>query len=51
MLVHRVAPRPCRAHKAVEGWGKALNATAWQRLVEAAGGDKDVGPRLANLPL
>ncbi|MER6309536.1 hypothetical protein [Streptomyces sp. NPDC001657] len=28
----------CRAYKQVEGRGKALDATAWQRLVAAAGG-------------
>lgn len=32
----------CRAYEKVKGRGKALNSTAWQRLVEAAGGEKNV---------
>ncbi|GHH29588.1 hypothetical protein [Streptomyces lanatus] len=32
----------CRAYEAVKGRGKALDATAWRRLVEAAGGTRDV---------
>lgn len=32
----------CRAYKQVEGRGKALDATAWQRLVAAAGGKDEV---------
>ncbi|WP_217572471.1 hypothetical protein [Streptomyces sp. GbtcB7] len=32
----------CRAYEKVKGRGKALDATAWQRLVEAAGGEKHV---------
>ncbi|KPC59632.1 hypothetical protein ADL29_33885 [Streptomyces chattanoogensis] len=32
----------CRAYKQVEGRGKALDATAWQRLVAAAGGKDKV---------
>lgn len=32
----------CRAYKQVEGHGKALDATAWQRLIAAAGGKDKV---------
>ncbi|WP_192583585.1 hypothetical protein [Streptomyces albicerus] len=32
----------CRAYEKVKGRGKALDATAWQQLVEAAGGEKNV---------
>ncbi|MCT9145653.1 hypothetical protein N4G67_42450, partial [Streptomyces violarus] len=32
----------CRAYQQVEGRGRALDATAWQRLVEAAGGERNV---------
>ncbi|MFD5949637.1 hypothetical protein ACFWAZ_26655 [Streptomyces collinus] len=32
----------CRAYERVEGRGKALDATAWQRLVAAAGGEDEV---------
>lgn len=32
----------CRAYERVKGRGKALNSTAWQRLVEAAGGEDKV---------
>ncbi|MGC9539859.1 hypothetical protein [Streptomyces sp. UG1] len=32
----------CRAYEKVKGRGKALDATAWQRLVDAAGGEKNV---------
>jgi hypothetical protein len=32
----------CRAYEAVKGRGKALDAKAWQRLVDAAGGEKNV---------
>ncbi|WP_099505446.1 MULTISPECIES: hypothetical protein [Streptomyces] len=32
----------CRAYEAVSGRGNALNATAWQRLVTAAGGEDKV---------
>ncbi|MFF7747784.1 hypothetical protein ACFZCP_00755 [Streptomyces sp. NPDC007971] len=32
----------CRAYEQVRGRGKALDATAWQRLVAAAGGEKNV---------
>ncbi|UKY51686.1 hypothetical protein [Streptomyces inhibens] len=32
----------CRAYKQAEGRGKALDATAWQRLVAAAGGKDEV---------
>ncbi|MFJ3445223.1 hypothetical protein ACIPM2_29050 [Streptomyces sp. NPDC086081] len=32
----------CRAYERVGGRGKALGATAWQRLVEAAGGERNV---------
>ncbi|MET7292090.1 hypothetical protein ABZS79_08090 [Streptomyces griseoloalbus] len=32
----------CRAYEQVEGRGKALEATAWKRLTEAAGGAADV---------
>ncbi|MFF4347479.1 hypothetical protein [Streptomyces sp. NPDC001530] len=32
----------CRAYEKVENRGHALNATAWQRLVQAAGGEEHV---------
>lgn len=32
----------CRAYEQVAGHGKALDSTAWQRLVQAAGGEKNV---------
>ncbi|MEU3611113.1 hypothetical protein ABZ725_02195 [Streptomyces sp. NPDC006872] len=32
----------CRAYENVRGTGKALDSTAWQRLVTAAGGEKNV---------
>ncbi|GAB2723499.1 hypothetical protein [Streptomyces bullii] len=32
----------CRAYEQVEGRGKALDATAWERLVAAAGGERRV---------
>ncbi|PAZ15976.1 hypothetical protein CLM62_10960 [Streptomyces sp. SA15] len=32
----------CRAYEKVKGRGKALDATAWQRLVDAADGEKNV---------
>ncbi|MFI5683637.1 hypothetical protein [Streptomyces sp. NPDC051636] len=32
----------CRAYESVKDHGKALDATAWQRLVTAAGGEADV---------
>ncbi|WP_052745332.1 hypothetical protein [Streptomyces sp. WM6386] len=32
----------CRAYEKVRGRGNALNSTAWQRLVEAAGGEGNV---------
>ncbi|MDN3024451.1 hypothetical protein [Streptomyces sp. S.PB5] len=32
----------CRAYEQVQGRGNALDSTAWQRLVEAAGGEGDV---------
>jgi hypothetical protein len=32
----------CRAYERLEGRGKALEATAWQRLVAAAGGEENV---------
>ncbi|MFI1365910.1 hypothetical protein [Streptomyces griseochromogenes] len=32
----------CHAYERVRGRGKALDATAWQRLVTAAGGEKNV---------
>ncbi|MGQ4385491.1 hypothetical protein [Streptomyces sp. SAS_270] len=32
----------CRAYEKVGGRGKALNSTAWQRLVDAAGGEDKV---------
>lgn len=33
----------CRAYESVDGRGKALDATAWQRLISAAGGERKVG--------
>ncbi|MFD7998820.1 hypothetical protein [Streptomyces mirabilis] len=32
----------CRAYESVKGRGRALHSTAWQRLVEAAGGEDKV---------
>ncbi|MFJ4976027.1 hypothetical protein ACIP6X_11925 [Streptomyces coeruleorubidus] len=32
----------CRAYEQVDGRGKAMEATAWKRLVEAAGGERNV---------
>ncbi|MFH9003966.1 hypothetical protein ACH4E5_12095 [Streptomyces afghaniensis] len=32
----------CRAYEQVAGRGKAMDATAWKRLVEAAGGERNV---------
>lgn len=32
----------CRAYDAVKGRGKALSSTAWQRLIDAAGGEGNV---------
>jgi hypothetical protein len=32
----------CRAYEEVDGRGKAMDATAWKRLVEAAGGERNV---------
>ena len=32
----------CRAYEQIQSRGKALDATAWQRLVTAAGGEKNV---------
>lgn len=32
----------CRAYDAVKGRGQALSSTAWQRLIEAAGGEGNV---------
>ncbi|MYS92454.1 MULTISPECIES: hypothetical protein [Streptomyces] len=32
----------CRAYEEVDGRGKAMDATAWKRLVEAAGGERKV---------
>ncbi|MCT7357302.1 hypothetical protein N4P33_34955, partial [Streptomyces sp. 15-116A] len=32
----------CRAYEQVAGRGKALDATAWQRLTEAAGGEENI---------
>ncbi|MFE7892859.1 hypothetical protein [Streptomyces sp. NPDC057412] len=44
----------CRAYGKVEGRGKALESTAWQRLVAAAGGEDEVAAycadRLATAP-
>ncbi|MFB8760355.1 hypothetical protein [Streptomyces nigra] len=44
----------CRAYAKVEGRGKALESTAWQRLVAAAGGEDEVAAycagRLATAP-
>ncbi|WP_238431704.1 hypothetical protein [Streptomyces cavernae] len=33
----------CRAYESVAGNGNAMDSTAWQRLVEAAGGEQRVG--------
>ncbi|MGW0612916.1 hypothetical protein [Streptomyces sp. NPDC002788] len=32
----------CRAYEQVDGRGRAMDATAWQRLVSAAGGERNV---------
>ncbi|CAL9299970.1 hypothetical protein [Streptomyces sp. SudanB52_2052] len=32
----------CRAYEQVDGRGRAMDATAWKRLVEAAGGERNV---------
>ncbi|WP_189191641.1 hypothetical protein [Streptomyces albiflavescens] len=32
----------CRAYESVRGRGNALNSTAWQRLITAAGGEENV---------
>ncbi|EPJ38041.1 hypothetical protein STAFG_4861 [Streptomyces afghaniensis 772] len=32
----------CRAYEQADGRGKAMDATAWKRLVEAAGGERNV---------
>ncbi|MER6531569.1 hypothetical protein [Streptomyces sp. NPDC001508] len=40
----------CRAYEQVEGRGKALDATAWQRLVAAAGGADKVAAYCAAQP-
>ncbi|MDQ0750841.1 hypothetical protein QF034_005072 [Streptomyces africanus] len=32
----------CRAYEQVDGRGKAMDATAWKRLVQAAGGERNV---------
>jgi hypothetical protein len=32
----------CRAYESVKGRGNALNSTAWQRLITAAGGEENV---------
>ncbi|MFJ7771651.1 hypothetical protein ACIQ1J_25460 [Streptomyces sp. NPDC097107] len=37
----------CRAYERLEGSGKALDATAWQRLVAAAGGGEHVAAHCA----
>ncbi|MET9380969.1 hypothetical protein ABZY09_07710 [Streptomyces sp. NPDC002928] len=38
----------CRAYASVEGRGKAVNSTAWQRLVTAAGGSENVAAYCAD---
>lgn len=38
----------CRAYEQVQGRGNALNSTAWQRLVEAAGGEGEVAAYCAD---
>ncbi|MEU7434602.1 hypothetical protein AB0B07_27785 [Streptomyces sioyaensis] len=40
----------CRAYQQVEGRGKALDATAWQRLVAAAGGKDKVAAYCSEQP-
>ncbi|WP_344369442.1 hypothetical protein, partial [Streptomyces indiaensis] len=40
----------CRAYERVDGRGTALDATAWQRLVAAAGGADEVDAYCAGLP-
>ncbi|WP_051828668.1 hypothetical protein [Streptomyces bicolor] len=43
----QVTEAHCRAYEKVKGHGKALDATAWQRLVDAAGGEKNVAVHCA----
>ncbi|MFD3841278.1 hypothetical protein ACFWWC_34200 [Streptomyces sp. NPDC058642] len=40
----------CRAYDKVRGRGNALNSTAWQRLVDAAGGEGNVARYCADQP-
>ncbi|MEW2611524.1 hypothetical protein AB0937_15255 [Streptomyces sp. NPDC047880] len=40
----------CRAYERVDGRGAALDATAWQRLVAAAGGEGEVDAYCAGRP-
>ncbi|GGX38985.1 hypothetical protein GCM10010515_01620 [Streptomyces fructofermentans] len=40
----------CRAYSSVEGRGRALDSTAWRRLVRAAGGEEHVEEFCAGLP-
>jgi hypothetical protein len=40
----------CRAYERLEGRGRALDATAWQRLVTAAGGAEHVEAHCADRP-
>ncbi|WP_328727333.1 hypothetical protein [Streptomyces sp. NBC_00259] len=39
----------CRAYERAKNRGHALDATAWQRLVQAAGGEQHVGAYCAQL--
>ncbi|WP_435225656.1 hypothetical protein [Streptomyces sp. Tue6028] len=39
----------CRSYEKIKSRGQALNATAWQRLVRAAGGEKHVAAYCAQL--
>ena len=39
----------CRAYERVRGRGKAMDSTAWQRLVTAAGGEENVTAYCAEL--
>ncbi|MFJ7339295.1 hypothetical protein ACIQU3_03145 [Streptomyces sp. NPDC101110] len=45
------AEAQCHAHERVDGRGAALDAAAWQRLVEAAGGEDEVDAYCAGRPV
>lgn len=45
----KAVEKHCRSYEKVKGRGHALNATAWQRLVQAAGGEQHVAAYCAQL--